>query len=70
MIRTERRCYITLQEKVPNGTKAIASTGVDDQIFIDDDEVEYDDEEEEEEEDEDDDDDDEIEKHYCSDNSE
>ncbi|KAL8262686.1 hypothetical protein R6Q59_024035 [Mikania micrantha] len=47
--------------------------GVDDQIFIDDDEVEYDDEEEEEDEEEDEDeedDDDEIEKHYCSDDSE
>ncbi|KAL8217886.1 hypothetical protein R6Q57_021259 [Mikania cordata] len=49
--------------------------GVDDQIFIDDAEVEYDDEEEEEddeedEDEEDEDDDDEINKHYCSDDSE
>ncbi|KAL8246236.1 hypothetical protein R6Q59_007452 [Mikania micrantha] len=48
--------------------RAPLDEGVDDQIFIDDDEVEYNDEKEEEDEEEDEDeedDDDEIEKHYC-----
>ncbi|KAL8249314.1 hypothetical protein R6Q59_006182 [Mikania micrantha] len=58
----------------PLPMRAPLDEGVNVQIFIDDDEVEYDDEEEEEDEEEDedeeDDDDDEIEKHYCSDDSE